>query len=168
MWGDFDSTSNSGTTSSVFSYPVYQQLRAHNQVLGDLFAYKEDSMNATIHGDAQRVNAAMVSGNYFAALEVQPQLGRALQASDDVAGSTNVALISDAVWQREFGRVTSVLGQTITINQITFTIVGVTPRGFTGAKGVMDGPDVYVPLSLQPVIDPRGNHRFSPVPACGG
>lgn len=156
MWGDFDSTPNSGTTSSVFSYPVYQQLRAHNQVLGDLFAYKEDSMNATIHGDAQRVNAAMVSGNYFAALEVQPQLGRALQASDDVARSTNVALISDAVWQREFGRVTSVLGQTITINQITFTIVGVTPRGFTGAKGVMDGPDVYVPLSLQPVIDPKG------------
>ena len=41
MWGDFDSTPNSGTTSSVFSYPVYQQLRAHNQVLGDLFAYKK-------------------------------------------------------------------------------------------------------------------------------
>ncbi len=156
MWGDFDSTPNSGTTSSVFSYPVYQQLRAHNQVLGDLFAYKEDSMNATIHDDAQRVNAAMVSGNYFTVLEVQPQLGRALRASDDVAGSTNVALISDAVWLREFGRAESVLGQTITLNQITFTIVGVTPPGFTGAKGVMGGPDVYVPISLQPVIDPKG------------
>jgi predicted permease len=156
MWGDFDSAPNSGTNSSVFSYPIYQQLRAHNQVLGDLFAYKEDSMNATIHGDAQRVNAAMVSGNYFSALEVQPQLGRAIQASDDTAGSTNVALISDDVWLHEFGRAESVLGQSITLNQITFTIVGVTPRGFTGAKGVMDGPDVYVPLSLQPVIDPRG------------
>jgi predicted permease len=156
MWGDFDSTPDSGTTSSVFSYPVYQQLRAHNQVLGDLFAYKEDSMNATIHGDAQRVNAAMVSGNYFSALEVQPQLGRAIQASDDTAGSTNVALISDDVWLHEFGRAESVLGQSITLNQITFTIVGVTPRGFTGAKGVMGGPDVYVPLTLQPVIAPKG------------
>ena len=81
MWGDFDSTPDSGTTSSVFSYPVYQQLRAHNQVLGDLFAYKEDSMNATIHGDAQRINSAMVSGNFFAALGVQAQLGRANGAS---------------------------------------------------------------------------------------
>jgi len=156
MWGDFDSAPHSGTTSSVFSYPVYQQLRAHNQVLGDLFAYKEDSMNATIHGDAQRVNAAMVSGNYFAALEVPPQLGRDLQPSDDTAGATNVALISDAVWQREFDRTPSVLGQNITLNQITFTIIGVTPRGFTGAKGVMEGPDVFVPLTLQPVIDPKG------------
>ena len=156
MWGDFDSAPHSGTTSSVFSYPVYQQLRAHNQVLEDLFAYKEDSMNATIHGDAQRVNAAMVSGNYFAALEVEPQLGRALQPSDDKAGSANVALISDAVWQREFGRAASVLGQNITLNQITFAIIGVTPRGFTGAKGVMEGPDVFVPLALQPVLDPKG------------
>jgi predicted permease len=98
----------------------------------------------------------MVSGNYFAALEVQPQLGRAIQASDDKAGSTNVALISDAVWLREFGRAESALGQNITVNQIAFTIIGVTPRGFTGAKGVMAGPEVYVPLTLQPVIDPKG------------
>ena len=156
MWGDFDSAPHSGTTSSVFSYAVYQHLRAHNQVLGDLFAYKEDSMNATIHGDAQRVSAAMVSGNYFAALEVQPQLGRAILPSDDKAGSANVALISDVVWQREFGRASSVLGQIITVNQIALTVVGVTPRGFTGAKGVMEGPDVFVPLTLQPVIDPKG------------
>jgi predicted permease len=156
MWGDFDSAPGSGTTSSVFSYAVYQQLRAHNQVLGDLFAYKEDSMNATIHGDAQRVNAAMVSGNYFAALEVLPQLGRTIQSSDDTAASTNLALISDGVWQREYGRSRSVLGENITLNQITFTIIGVTPRGFTGAKGVMEGPDVFVPLTQQPVIDPKG------------
>ena len=49
MWGDFDSTPGSGTTGSVFSFPVYQQLRAHNQWLNDLLAFKEDSMNATIH-----------------------------------------------------------------------------------------------------------------------
>jgi predicted permease len=160
MWGDFDRTPDSGMTSSVFSYPVYQQLRAHNQVLGDLFAFKETSMNATMHGDAQRVNADMVSGNFFAALEVQPQLGRAIQASDDTSGSGNVALISDAVWQRDFGRSPAVLGQTITLNQISLTVVGVTPRGFTGAKGVMESPDVFVPLALQPVIDPKGKHSL--------
>ena len=156
MWGDFDSTPDSGTTSSVFSYPVYRQLRAHNQVLGDLFAFKEDSMNATIHGDAQRVNADMVSGNFFASLDVQPQLGRALDPSDDAANSSNVAVVSDDVWQREFGRSVAVLGQTITLNQVSFVIVGVAPRGFTGAKVVMESPDVFVPIALQPLIDPKG------------
>ena len=47
MWGDFDATPNSGMTGSVFSYPVYQHLRAHNRVLEEIFAYKEDRMNAT-------------------------------------------------------------------------------------------------------------------------
>ena len=46
MWGDFDRTADSGTTSSVFSYPIYQQLRVHNEKLEDLIAFKEDGMNA--------------------------------------------------------------------------------------------------------------------------
>lgn len=156
MWGDFDSAPHSGTTGSVFSFAVYQQLRAHNQVLEDLFAFKEDSMNATIHGDAQRLNAAMISGNYFAVLEVQPQLGRAIQPGDDAPNSANVALISDAVWLREFGRAPEAIGQIITLNQIALTIIGVTPRGFTGAQNVMQSPDVFVPITLQPIIDPKG------------
>lgn len=152
MWGEF----SSGTPTALFSYPVYEQLRAHNQVLGDLFAYKEDNMNATIHGDAQRVDTVMVSGNYFAQLEVQAELGRAIQPSDDGASAAHVAMISDAVWQREFGRSPAVLGQTLILNQIGFTIVGVAPRGFTGAKGVMELPDVFVSLTMQPIIDPKG------------
>lgn len=152
MWGEF----SSGTPTTLFSYPVYQQLRAHNQVLEDLFAFKEDSMNATIHGDAQRVDAVMVSGNYFSALEIEPELGRAIQPSDDAASAAHVVMISDPVWQREFGRSPSVLGQTLVLNQIGFTIVGVTPRGFTGSKGVMELPDVFVPMMLQPVLDPKG------------
>jgi predicted permease len=151
-WGEF----SSGAPTVIFSYPIYQLLRTHNQVLGDLFGFKEDSMNATLHGNAQRVDAVMVSGNYFGALEVQPELGRAIQASDDVSSATPVAMISDAVWQREFGRSPAVVGQTVTLNQLGFTIVGITPRGFTGTKGVMEDPDIYVPMSFQPVIDPKG------------
>jgi len=51
----------------------------------------------------------------------------------------------------------SVLGQTITVNQQALTIVGVNPRGFTGAKHVQASPDIFVPLSLQPMIDPKGS-----------
>ena len=157
MWGDFDPTPQGGTTSSVFSYPVYRQLRDHNDKLQNLIAFKEDGMNATIRGDAQRVNAAMVSGNFYAALNVHPQLGRALQPSDDaVPGAGTIAVISDGLWQREFGRSAAVLGQTVTLNQAVVTIVGVNPRGFTGTKNGQQPPDIFVPLSMQPVIDPKG------------
>ena len=156
MWGDFDTTQDGVTRSSVFSYPVYLQLRAHNDVLQDLIAFKEDGMNATVHGNAQRVDAAMVSGNFYSGLGVHPQLGRALQPSDDTTpGSGTVAMISDGLWQREFDRSPSVLGQTITLNQTAMTIVGVNPRGFTGAKNVQQAPDIVVPISMQPVIDPK-------------
>jgi|CZKL01.1.fsa_nt_gi predicted permease len=157
MWGDFDSMPHAGTTSSVFSYPAYLQLRDHNQSLGTLFAFKEDSMNATLGGNAQRVTVAMVSGNFYTALGVHPQLGREIQTADDgVPRSGSVAIISDAVWQLDYGRSPSVLGQTITLNQSLVTIVGVNPRGFTGAKNVLQSPDIFVPLSMQPVLDPKG------------
>jgi predicted permease len=157
MWGDFDSTPGSGITSSSFSYPIYQQLRDHNEKLQDLIAFKEDGMNATINGNAQRVNASMVSGNYYAALGVRPQLGRVLQASDDaVPESGSVVVISDGLWQKRYGRSASVLGQTLTLNQTAMTIVGVNPPGFTGTKNVQAPPDLFVPISMQPVIDPKG------------
>jgi hypothetical protein len=74
MWGDFEpAPGGDGMVGSVFSYPVYQQLRAHNQVLLDLFAYKEDGANATIRGNAQRAMVAMVSGNFYAGMGTQPK-----------------------------------------------------------------------------------------------
>ena len=155
IWGDFDSTQD-GVTSSVFSYPLYLQLRAHNDTLQDLIAFKEDGMNATVHGNAQRVDAAMVSGNFYAGLGVHPQLGRALQPSDDTTpGAGTVVLISDGLWEREFDRSPAVLGQTITLNQTAMTIVGVNPRGFTGVKNVQQAPDIVVPISMQPLIAPK-------------
>ena len=157
MWGDFDNDGNGGLLGSVFSYAVYQQLRAQNSVLGDLFAFKEDSMNATIRGNAQRVNVDLVSGNFYAGLGTRPQLGRPIQPSDDAEpGASAVAVISEGVWEREFGRSPAVLGQTVTVNQIPLTIVGVNPRGFTGAKNTQASPDLFVPLSMQPVLDPKG------------
>jgi predicted permease len=158
MWGDFGpSPDGGGMMGPIFSYPVYQELRAHNRSLEDLFAFKWDGMNATIRGEAQRVQTEMVSGNYYSQLGVRPQLGRAIQASDEmVNGEGQVAVISEGLWERAYGRSPSVLGQTITVNQTPFTIVGVNPRGFTGAKGVQASPDVFVPLTMIQVIDPKG------------
>jgi len=158
MWGDFNSVPGGKRQSHSFSYPVYLALRDHNRVMQDLFAYQEDSMNATIRGNAQRVDVDMVSGNFYDALGVRTQLGRPIVAADDAVGATPVAVISDGVWSREFGRSADVLGQSIVVNQSRFVIIGVNPKGFTGAKNVMASPDVFVPVSMQPVIDPKGKN----------
>jgi predicted permease len=158
MWGEFDPAPGGGMTGAIFSYPVYQQLRDRNRVMQDLLAYNEDSMNATVRGNAQRVVVAMVSGNYFDVLGTRPQLGRNIEASDNHIGAVNaVAVISDGLWDRGFGRSPATLGQTINVNQSLVTLVGVAPPGFTGAKSVQSSPDVYVPLSMQPLIDPKGD-----------
>ena len=157
MWGDFDPDGHGGLAGTIFSYPVYRGLMKSNSVLNGLLAFKDDRMNATVRGNAQQVQAMMVSGNYFSVLEVRPQLGRAIQPSDDaVPGQGTAAVISDGLWEREFRRSNDALGQTITLNQAAVTIVGVAPRGFTGTKFVQSSADVYVPLSLQPVLDAKG------------
>jgi predicted permease len=156
LWGNWD-TSNGGVTSSSFSYPVFEQLRRDNRVLEDLFAFKGvGRMSATINGNAQVLQGEMVSGNYFAQLGVQPQLGRTIQPSDDREGAPPVGIISDGLWRRTFGSSPAVLGQTIKVNMTPVTIVGVAPRGFTGAKSVQSAPDVFLPFSVQPVLMPRG------------
>jgi predicted permease len=157
IWGEFDSSPEGGSKCSSFSYPVYRELAAHNQVMQDLFAYQGDDMNATVRGTARRVRAEMISGNYYSGLNVRPQLGRPIQPSDETLdGAGTVAVISEGIWERDFGRSPSVLGQTITLNQSVMTIVGVNPRGFMGADGNQASPDVFVPLSMQPVLHPQG------------
>ena len=161
MWGEFGPAPNGGLKSSSFSYPVYKQLSAQNQVMQDLFAFQGDDMNATIHGTARRVQAEMVSGNYYSGMGVRPQLGRPIQPSDEtVQGVGPVVVISEGIWERDFGRSPSVIGQTITVNQSAMTIVGVNPRGFTGADDNQVSPDLFIPLSMQPVVDPKGKKSY--------
>jgi hypothetical protein len=110
-------------------------------------------MNATIGGEAQRVRAEMVSGNYYDALGVRPELGRNLQPSDDSRPRQGaVTVISYGLWERAFGRSPAVLGQIIKLNDVPLTIVGVNPNGFTGAESTLASPDVFVPLAMQPLV----------------
>jgi predicted permease len=157
--GDYDLLPGGLATSTAFSYPAYRQLRAENRMLGDLIAFREAGMTATIGERAERVLAEMVSENYYPVLGVQPELGRAIGATDDTVASRPVAVISDAFWDREFGRSPAVLGQSIKLNDTPVVIIGVNPRGFTGAKSTIptETPDVVVPLTLQPLLTPSSD-----------
>jgi predicted permease len=158
MWGMSDNTPE-GIGAASFSYPAFEQLRRDNHVLEDLFAFKDvGRMNATIDGDAQILQGELVSGNYFDQLQVPPQIGRPILAADDQIGAPAVALISAELWQRAFGSSSAVVGRTIKVNMVPVTVIGVTPPGFTGAKSLQSAPDLFLPLSSQPLVEPRGRN----------
>src|SRR5438445_8921242 len=152
------------STDPNFSYPMYEQLRAQNQVLDDLLAFHSTAVNATVGDNAERVLADEVSGNYYTVLGVQPQLGRAIRPIDDTAGSEPVVVISDEFWEREFARSPSVLGQSIKLNDVPVTIVGVSPRGFTGAASTLasQAPEVMADLAKATLVTTSSDDRNCP------
>ncbi len=165
MWGWWDDLPGGAHVSTSFTYPVYEQLRHQNKALADVMAFKPyGRMSITIHGDAETVDTEMVSGNYYSVLGVRPQLGRAIQESDDgEEGSGPVVTISDRLWTQRFGRSPDVIGKTVLVNATPMTIVGVNPPGFTGAYSAQGTPDVFVPFSMQPVIAPQNfDSEWSP------
>ena len=156
IWGDYAPDGDGRVTSSSFSYPVYEQLKARNREM-QLFAFKGIGGNATIAGQAEQVQGELVSGDYYSQLGVRPVLGRAIAASDErstVAGA--VTVISYGLWEREFGRSPGVLGQVVKLNDVSLTIVGVNPQSFTGAVSTMQSPDLFVPMIMQPLVRPNG------------
>jgi predicted permease len=153
-WSSF-SANDARMKSECFAYPVFRQLQARDTALSGLMAFKNFGFTATVRGNAHPAQVELVSGNFFAVLGVQPQLGRAIQPTDDAPSAAPAAVISDALWTKEFARSPAALGQTIKLNDAMLTIVGVAPREFTGAQSVQLSPEVFAPLSLQPVIDPH-------------
>ncbi|MCP5110524.1 MAG: hypothetical protein GY953_06775, partial [bacterium] len=98
----------------------------------------------------------LVSGNYFRALGVGAIHGRLLNPADDrIPGEHPVLVLSYRFWQRSFGGRAEVIGETLPVNGHPFTIVGVAPKGFTGAMPV-PSPDMWVPLAMLDQVRPEG------------
>jgi predicted permease len=159
-----NSASDGSLRTDLFSYPVYVDLSRRPQLLEGLAATgRTGRLDVTIDqatspsarstqdaAEAEHPRGRLVSGNYFAVLGVPTLIGRPLTVDDDrSANGSPVAVISYAYWQRRFQGDRGVLGRTITINRIPFTIVGVTPPGFHG-EVVGRMTDIWMPLTVQP------------------
>jgi hypothetical protein len=85
-----------------------------------------------------------VSGDYFRGLAVLPAAGRLILPDDDRAGAPAVVVVSHSLSQKRFGGVANASGQSVLINTLPFTVVGVTPPEFFGVDPAL-APDVYLP-----------------------
>ena len=154
------------------SFPEYRDIRDKSQSLGGVIAFQLTSVGFAVSGKAlpQMRMGQMVSDNFFNVLGIQPVLGRAfLPDEGKVPGRDAIAILSYHFWETEFGRDPSAIGRVVRMNGIDFTIVGVTPREFTGIDQWIR-PYFYVPLSMAPrllvasdpnVLEQRGNRMFN-------
>jgi putative ABC transport system permease protein len=137
-----------------FSYPMFRDLREHNAVFSGLIAAAPASAGVSWNDHADQINVELVSGNYFPTLGVQAASGRVLLPSDETAEKANpVAVLSFDYWKSHLAEA-SVVGKTVLVNGYPFTIAGVAAPGF---HGIVWGqrPDIYVPITMQPVILPE-------------
>jgi predicted permease len=158
VWGDISSTPAGGFESNAFSYPIYQALLQQSTAFQSLIAFKDLSLNATVDGAPQLVSAELLSGNAFDSLGLRPTLGRVFTPADDAApGAGPVAVIADSYWAEQFARSPSAIGKIISLNGISFTIVGIAPAPFAGLD-TANPTRIFVPITMQPLIAPRLLH----------
>ena len=140
------------TVGTSFPLQTYTRFRQEPGPLSDVFAFASVDMNVNAGGQAEVVSGQVVSGNYYSALGVPAILGRTITDADDYASSAPVAVLSHRFWTKRFNGDPSVIGKQININNVAFTIAGVTPPDFNGTMDVGSTMDVAIPISWEPQI----------------
>ncbi|MGA3236982.1 MAG: ABC transporter permease [Bryobacteraceae bacterium] len=145
--------SNRGPRAS--SYPMYQDFQRKAPAFSYVFCRLSTPLSLSFSGHTERVDAELVSGNYFQALGVQPAIGRVFSPAQDdrtYKGHPSVVL-SYAYWTTRFNADPGVVGQKIMVNDYPMTIVGVSAAGFNGLDPATS-PQIRVPIQMKPLMTP--------------
>src|SRR4051794_7154200 len=126
---DVDFRRVAGGVSTSASYPNFFDVRARAQVFSHVSSYRTADFTLAAGPLAQHLDGAVVSADFFSTLGVQPVLGRGFRAEDERAGA-DVVVVSDELWQTQFGGAADVVGRTVRINGRSFSVVGVMPPDF--------------------------------------
>jgi predicted permease len=146
-------------TLGGMSYPDYVDLRDKNESLEVLTAATYTFVGMAEQPDAlpQLQLAQTVSGNFFRVLEIEPALGRTFSVDEDrVPGRDAVAVLAYDTWEQHFSADPKIIGRRIRLNDVEFTIIGVTPKKFTGTYPVVH-PELYIPMMMLARVGPAGN-----------
>ncbi len=148
------SCNQAGDCDVVFSFPMLKDLERVQKVFTGIAAHRIFSANMAYRGQTANGDGVLVSGSYFPVLGVEPALGRLFGPGDDrTIGGHFVVVLSEPYWRSRFGADPDVLGQALTVNGQSMTIVGVAPRGFAGTT-LGSRPQVYVPLTMRGLMEP--------------
>ena len=148
------SCNQSGDCEEVFSYRMFRDLEERQTVLTGLAAHRAFSANLAYKGNTSSTEGSLVSGSYFPVLGLRPAAGRLLTPEDDkTIGAHFVAVLSYSYWETQHGLNPAIIGDIITINGQSMTVVGVAPKGFEGTT-LGNLPRVFVPISMRGFMSP--------------
>jgi putative ABC transport system permease protein len=146
-----------GPTRTSWTNPLWETLRDRERQLFDgAFVYSNQRFNLSRGGEAQFVSGVLASGGYFDVLGVPTVVGRTFTRENDVRRgegleARQVAVISHRFWQQRYGGTAGVLGASIELDRVPFTIIGVVTPPFGGVdQGV--AADVWIPLAAEPLM----------------
>jgi predicted permease len=142
------------------SYPVIRELAAQRDIFSGAFGFTAATLNSGPPEAVESTTGAWVTGDFYETLGLAPVAGRLLTRDDDNPGARPVAVITDGYWARKFGRNPGTVGQTMFVEGVPVTIVGVSPPGFTGTT-VGWIADVTMPVGVTPQLLPDGNGRLT-------
>jgi predicted permease len=146
------STGDAGGPEAVFSYPLFRDLERVQTAFTALGGFRDMAANISFRGQTISGEGLLVSGGYFPALRMRPALGRLLTADDDRdTSASDVVVLSHRYWTTRFAANPAVLNDTLTLNGVPMTIVGVAAPGFTGTSK-MENERFFVPLRMAPRI----------------
>lgn len=133
----------------ALSYLNLKEIRERTEAFSNLAGHSSPmAVTMTDKGEPHRIFAEIVTANYFDTLGIHPFLGRFFLPSEDrTPGAAPVAVLGYTAWQSRFGGVPDILGQTITLDETRFTVIGVGPKGFKGVYAVF-GPDLWIPSMM--------------------
>jgi len=126
----------------------YLEWVAQSKTLDQIAAFAPNEVTLSGAGESEKLKVIKVSANFLSTLGVQPEFGRNFLSADDQPGVEGVAMISDGLWQRRFSSDQKAVGQTITLDDNRFTIIGVLPPDFRFADNYADNYDIWLPLAL--------------------
>jgi putative ABC transport system permease protein len=150
-----------GPGGGSFSHAIARTLANQRDAFAGAAGFSSYAVDVGSSGSLRRVQAALVTGDFYQTLGLHPIAGRLLGHDDDEAGAPLAAVISDGYWEREFARNPNAVGQVLTMNEVPVTIVGVSPRGFVGATvGLV--ADITLPVSALAQLSPSAAGLLGP------
>jgi predicted permease len=137
----------------TLSYPDVRDYDEMKDVFTGVVAYGPNTARITAGGNPERVMVTLASGNYFAVLGLEMELGRSWQSEEGDLGGEAVVVLDYNYWQSRFGGDPSVVGSAVRLNDQPVTVLGVTPEVFPGTVGFVRS-QLYVPFSTWALVNP--------------
>lgn len=137
--------------ANQYTNPLWEAIRDEQEVFRAVTAFGRMEVNTSTTGEARRVHAHLVSGDYFRTLGVLPALGRTITRADDVRGCQGTAVVTDGYWKNELGSDPAAIGKTISLEGYPFVIVGILKPNFFGVT-VGASPQMFLPICARNIF----------------